>query len=88
MELKSMTFMAGEDGAVPDTVTVTMGIGEAAAIARVFGMLNGRATSRLGVHDSSVYDTLVGDVFNRFWEDGLNDVLPQNFTLRTLNDAV
>lgn len=86
MELKSMTFKAGEDGAVPDTVTVTMGIGEAAAIARVFGMMNGRAMSRLGVPDSSVYDTL-DDVFNRFWENGLNDVLPPNLSLRTLNDA-
>lgn len=80
-----MTFGPGDEGALPVTVTVTMGIEEAAAIARVFGSMNGHAITKLGV-SSSIWSCLAGDVFNRYWEDGVNDVLPGAIMLGSLND--
>ena len=69
MILNGLTF---KEGLLPDTVSVTMTIQEAAAIARVFGMMNGHAHDKLPNSDG-VYDTLVDGVFNRYWDDGLND---------------
>lgn len=64
-------------GGLPSEVTVTMSIQQAAAIATVFGKMNGFAHRRLGLanedEDFSIYDVLTGDLFNRFWDDGVNE---------------
>lgn len=73
MRLNWIDF-AGEP-ALPHNITVSMTVTEAAAIARVFGALNDYGLRRLGLDDSGIYDCLTGDVFNRYWDDGVNDVL-------------
>jgi hypothetical protein len=87
MKLNSLTFVDGDDGAEPDTVTVTMTIFEAAVIASLFGKLNSYANDKIAL-DYDIYGCLVGDVFNRYWDDGLNDAYPhlQWIKLATIND--
>ena len=53
----------GDDTVVPVRVHVEMDIEEALWIAEMAGQ-------KLGPPVGSVYDCLVGDVFNRYWEDG------------------
>ena len=70
MKLNKMTFTeavdAGEVYATPETVTVTMSIKEAIWIAKLAGkQVGGDGTS------SSIYSCLTGEVFNRWWDDGV-----------------
>lgn len=83
MDLVSLQF----DEGLPYIVSVSMSIEEAVAIAAIFGKLNGHALDKLGLstRGSGIYDCLVGDVINRFWEGGMADVGP-NFSLETLNN--
>jgi hypothetical protein len=78
MKLKAMTFQSEEGDAAPNRVTVEMSLEEALAIALVFGHLNDLALRKLDLGDAEglhgIYDCLVGDVFNRYWEDGTNDL--------------
>jgi hypothetical protein len=67
MKLNSMTFQQNDGIADPATVTVTMSIEEALWIAQVAGKQRGGSPHR------TIYDCLVGDLFNRYWEDGVKD---------------
>lgn len=73
MELKAMTF---DDGNL-DTVTVTMTAEEAAFIAKVVGKMNDpMAQAAFGLPTqahSEVYDLLAGEVFNRLYDDGVDE---------------
>lgn len=74
-----------KDG-LPSEVTVTMPLAEVVAIAAVFGAMNGYAFDRLGAPpDSGPYDVLVGDVLNRYWENGLREFM-EPISLKELND--
>lgn len=62
----------------PKTVTVEMTIDEAGAIAKTFGGMSPIAFCEKfpNLADSDVleevYGCLVGEVFNRYWDDGVN----------------
>ena len=70
-----------DDEGVPSDVTVKLSLDQAALIARVFGSYCGNSykstgdMSRWSVAGSDLYSGLVSDLFNRFWDDGVNDVL-------------
>lgn len=83
----------GEDGEMyPSEITMTVSLEEAAAIAVLFGAISPAAWTKLepsrswGLDDVSPYSGLTGDVFNRYWEDGVNDVL--RLGKKTLNDLI
>ena len=85
MEVNQIKF----EGGLPSEVSVTMSIAEAAAIAKVFGKMNGYAHDKLGValHEGGgPYSVLVDSVFNRYWEEGLA-AFGLNFSLETLNTS-
>ena len=68
-----------DDNELPETVTVEMTIGEAAFIAKVCGGLSRNTAIEqhgpIGAHHDDIYDSLTGGLFNRFWEDGIDDAL-------------
>ena len=68
MNVEKVAFVQGPDGAVPASVTVTMTIEEAAWIADKAGSSRGKVQSVT----SPIYRALVDDVFNRYWEDGID----------------
>lgn len=80
MILRSIDFEDGE----PAAVTVTMSLAQAAAICAVFGAMNGHAHTKLGNVDE-IYETLVGGVFNPYFDDGIAEVAGR-VDLKTLND--
>lgn len=66
MNLKSMTFTSDEEGAAtPATVSVEMSIEEALWVASVASKQRGASPH------NGIYSCLVGNVFNCYWEDGL-----------------
>lgn len=75
MDTKSLTLSAGR----PTMVTVEMTIDEAAVIAKVFGEFSLKTFEekfpRMDNEHSEIYDCLVGEVFNRFWDDGVDGCL-------------
>lgn len=68
MKLEKITFETARLDTIPDTITVTMSSREALWIAKVAGKTPSPSTEC-----SAIYDCLVGDVFNRYFEDGLKD---------------
>lgn len=81
MILRALQF---DEVGLPKQVDVSMTIEEAMAIAALFGKLNGKAHTKLGVPNSDVYDCLVGDVINRYWDGGYDEIVPK-FELGSLN---
>lgn len=84
MKLKSIKFKTvkdddGDTVSLPDRITVEMTIAQAAAIATFFGNLNDYGLRRVyqtGVEWEEMhgpYNCLIGSVFNRYWEDGINE---------------
>lgn len=67
MELQGIELKDGE----PHTVTVQMSVEEAAWIA----VRAGAATDDRTDASETVYDCLAGDLFNRFWPDGVDGYL-------------
>ena len=68
MDLNKMTFTTDEVGyTTPETVTVTMTVKEALWIAIVAGQQRGESPH------GDMYCCLCADVFNRYWEDGVDD---------------
>lgn len=68
MELKSMTFATDTEGdTLPDTITVSMSTEEALWIALIAGKQRGSSPH------NGIYSCLTGNVFNRYWEDGVDD---------------
>lgn len=66
MQIDNIKFTQGDDGAEPCEVVVTMTIKEALWIALVAGKQRGVSPHW------DVYCALVGDVFNRYWDDGID----------------
>lgn len=73
MKILSITL---DDNAVPETVTAQLDRKEMQLIAKWAGTQSPAATEEfLPGHagaSSAIYDALVGDVFNRFWDDGVD----------------
>ena len=74
MRLNAIEFEEGEEGAVPAEITVTMTLEEAASIAKVFGEFNDAQLKKFVIPHTEIYNVLTSDVFNRYWEDGLDGV--------------
>lgn len=79
MKVKKIKY--DKQGLHPKKVTVEMSMEEAAALSRLVGklsynkaveLLGEGATSRYHKHFSETYGCLTGEVFNRFYFDGLN----------------
>lgn len=75
--MKLNSIKMNKKGTAPKTVTVTMTIDEAGAIAEVFGGFSPvKFSQQFPNFDSDIsgeiYDCLIGDVFNRFWDAGVN----------------
>ncbi|QAU06617.1 hypothetical protein SEA_WILLIAMBOONE_114 [Gordonia phage WilliamBoone] len=68
-----------DENGFPEQVTVVMSRAEAEWIALALGSLTGEqeAAIRPGYREQNgeVYNALVGELFNRFWEDGINDAV-------------
>ena len=71
MKIKQLTFTDGEDGAIPASGVVEMTIEEMAFFAVIAGML----TDSMKPKNFDAYDALVGDVFNRYWDDGVDGAI-------------
>ena len=72
MKLKAITFSIDDEGdSLPATVTVTMTIEEAIWIAEVSGRQQGESPH------NGIFHCLNGGVFNRYWEDGVDDAIKQ-----------
>ena len=76
MKVKQISF---DDEGTPESLIVSMTAREAAIIARVIGTISHDVANEItkggGESVSSIYDGLVGEFFNRFWEDGINDAI-------------
>lgn len=66
MKIKKIKFKQGENGANPSTITATLSVEEAILLAHLLG---GQADSEL----DEMYYTLIGDVFNRYWDGGVDE---------------
>lgn len=76
MKLKSIQF---DDDSNPSLVLVEMTTAEAAYIARITGRHSPNSANEImpggAVLNSSIGDALVGDLFNRFYEDGYDEYI-------------
>ncbi|MFE6966854.1 hypothetical protein ACFVAJ_17220 [Agromyces sp. NPDC057679] len=73
MKVKTINLDPDE---LPETITVKLTRAEAITIAGMCGKLSPATAEASGLDYSAaseVYNGLVGTVFNRFWEDGLNE---------------
>lgn len=84
MKLHQIRF---DDAARPEEITVTLSLAEAAAITRLFGALNDYGLAKLGLDAHDIYDVLTGAVLNAYWDNGVDDVLPERVNFSTLNQA-
>jgi len=75
MELNNISFVEGKGEALPSKITVTMTLDEAIWIAKIAGKQNGTSP-----HDG-IYHCLVGDVFNRYWDEGVKGADVNNVTI-------
>jgi len=67
MKINSIAFTEGREGATPNSLNVTLDIKEAIWITLLAGKQRGTDESSL-----DLYNTLVGDVFNRYWDSGVD----------------
>lgn len=70
MQLHSTTFEQAGNWAKPSSITVTMSLKEAIWIAKVAGEQTDEPEAQEG---REIYDCLIDNVFNRYWEDGIKD---------------
>lgn len=75
MIIKALEFRHEEEYAFPSFVTVKMSIEEAAQIACLFGELSDKAMTDRGWTLTTIYRDLTANVFNRYWEDGLEGAM-------------
>lgn len=80
MRITHIVLDGPEDGdTAPTQVTVRMTLAEAVYVTKVLGAMNGIQAEQVmpgGAHASNeIYSCLTGELFNRFWEDGVDDAL-------------
>lgn len=74
-------------GLVPERITMDMSVNELAAIAAVFGKLNGHARSKLFLsNEDDIYGGATGILYS-FFENGLDDIAPFRFELGSINSG-
>ena len=69
MILKTIAFEPVDDEQYPARISVEMTIEEATWIAAIAGKCSGDSPHH------GIYDCLVGDVFNRYWDDGVDEAM-------------
>lgn len=76
MKVRSIDFNA--DGE-PESATFALSLAEALIVAKVFGERNGEQNEKVmpmgAYHGSNVYDGLVDGLFNRFYDDGVDEAM-------------
>lgn len=72
MQIDKIIFTQSEEGAEPENITVTMSLKEAIWIAKVAGQQCGEGQHR------EIYGPLIGDLFNRYWDDGVDEAHRQH----------
>lgn len=75
MKIESIRFEQNKDGATPSEVTVTMSITEAAQVACLFGEMSDKSMADRGWPLTHIYTDLTSNLFNRYWEDGLEGLM-------------
>jgi hypothetical protein len=81
MQLKGITFEDRNDGdgAMPETITVTMSRAELAYLTLLVGSQNGNAAEALipggNELNHEAYSCFSGDVINKYWNNGVSDLL-------------
>ena len=79
MRLVRLNFDDDADEIEPTRVTVDMSKDEALLVAHMIGSTSNLQRDELmsygGVIGSGIYDCLVGGVFNRYWDNGVDDAL-------------
>jgi len=69
VKIDGIKFEQVEGDASPSEVTVTMSIKEAIWMAKVSGLQRGESPH------NGIYQSLVCDVMNRYWEDGVDGAM-------------
>lgn len=68
-----------DDDGQPEAIIVRLTCDEAAYLARLTGKQNWTTSEEImpggGAHNTEVYDTLTGEFFNRYYEDGVDDAV-------------
>ena len=72
MEIKEIKFNQGENGAAPVKLTAEFTIEEALWVAIIAGRQRGHSPH------TGIYEALVDDVFNRYWEGGTDEAYRQH----------
>lgn len=79
MRLNSVDF---DDNGDPETITVAVTRREAQFVAKALGRLNLDAANEVlpGYYSEvqDIYDCLVGNVFNRYWDDGVDGAVVES----------
>ncbi len=83
MKLKAIEFRELGEGAIPSEITVTMSLAEAYAIAKVFGGFSDVEYDKRELPVTDIYGPLTGDVFNRYWDDGVDGAKAEAFQTTT-----
>ena len=79
MELQNLQFSEGKEGAIPSRCTFALDIHEALFLALLLGAISdnklvelvGPPADRFAEPSDEMYESLVGDIFNRYWPDGV-----------------
>lgn len=78
--MRVRSISVGDDG-MPETITVEMSAREAAWVGRLTGRQSPDTVRELlpgadfSAENANVYDCLSGEVFNRYYYDGLRDAI-------------
>jgi hypothetical protein len=75
VRIESLKFEYADGYARPSEVTLTMSITEAAQIACIFGELSDKSLADRSWPITHIYTDLTSNVFNRYWEDGLEGAM-------------
>ena len=79
MKLRTIEY---DDSENPSVVTVDMTIQDAAFVAKITGGMSANAANAVirdgALSASSIYDCLVGLVFNPYWDEGIDGYLNQS----------
>lgn len=65
-----------DDEGAPETVTIKLTVQQLAEVAKVLGKMSPATGSTEGT--SAFYDCAVSELFNYYWEDGLNSYMREN----------
>lgn len=74
-KLPSIKVIELSDKGLPEAVTIKLTLHQLAEVTRVLGKLAPATGSTAGT--AAFYNCAVSEVFNRYWDDGLDEYLPR-----------